>query len=106
MTKEEKLVVIDNLAALLNEYPHFYLTDIATLNAEQTAALRRKCFESSVKLVVVKNTLLCKALEKAEKADADLVKVLEGSTSIMLRRWPRPPRSSSRSSARRRRNPY
>ena len=46
MTKEEKLVVIDNLAALLNEYPHFYLTDIATLNAEQTAALRRKCFES------------------------------------------------------------
>lgn len=84
MTKEEKLVVIDNLAALLNEYPHFYLTDIATLNAEQTAALRRKCFESSVKLVVVKNTLLCKALEKAEKADADLVKVLEGSTSIMF----------------------
>ena len=40
--------------------------------------------ESDVKLVVVKNTLLGKALEKVEKADADLVKVLEGPTSIMF----------------------
>ena len=60
------------------------LADIESLNAEQTAALRRKCFESDVKLVVVKNTLLGKALEKVEKADADLVKVLEGPTSIMF----------------------
>ena len=62
MTKEEKAVVIDNLTAQLNEYPHFYLTDIETLNAAQTALLRRKCFESEIKLVVVKNTLLEKAL--------------------------------------------
>ena len=55
MTKEEKAVVINNLAEQLNEYPHFYLTDIETLNAE-----------------------------KAEKADADLMKVLEGSTSVMF----------------------
>lgn len=84
MTKEEKLVVINNLAAQLTEYPHFYITNIEALNAEQTATLRRKCFESKVKLVVVKNTLLTKALEKVEKADADLVNVLEGSTSIMF----------------------
>lgn len=84
MTKEEKLVVINSLAEQLNEYPHFYITDIEALNAEQTAALRRKCFESEVKLIVVKNTLLAKALEKTEKADADLVKVLEGSTSVMF----------------------
>ncbi|MDE7070094.1 MAG: 50S ribosomal protein L10 [Alistipes sp.] len=84
MTKEEKLVVINNLAEQLNEYPHFYITDIEALNAEQTAALRRKCFESEVKLMVVKNTLLVKALEKTEKADADLVKVLEGPTSVMF----------------------
>ena len=74
MTKEEKLVVIDSLAEQLQAYPHFYIADIESLNAEQTAALRRKCFESDVKLVVVKNTLLGKALEKVEKADADLVK--------------------------------
>ncbi len=84
MTKEEKLVVINSLAEQLNAYPHFYITNIEALNAEQTATLRRKCFESDVKLIVVKNTLLVKALEKVEKADADLVKVLEGSTSIMF----------------------
>ena len=87
MTKEEKLVVINAIAEQLQAYPHFYIADIAALDAEQTAALRRKCFENDVKLVVVKNTLLGKALEKGEKvekADADLVKVLEGPTSIMF----------------------
>ena len=84
MTREEKAIVIDNIAAQLNEYPHFYVTDIEALNAEQTAALRRKCFESDIKLVVVKNTVLGKALEKVNKADADLLKVLEGPTSVMF----------------------
>ena len=84
MTKEEKLVVINSLTEQLQAYPHFYIADIEALNAEQTAALRRKCFESDVKLVVVKNTLLAKALEKAEKADAELVKVLEGPTSVLF----------------------
>ncbi len=84
MTKEQKTALIDALAAQLNEYPHFYIADIETLNAEATATLRRKCFESGVKLVVVKNTLLIKALEKTEKADADLLSVLEGPTSIMF----------------------
>ena len=84
MTKEEKLVVINAIAEQLQAYPHFYIADIAALDAEQTAALRRKCFENDVKLVVVKNTLLGKALEKVEKAETDLVNVLEGSTSIMF----------------------
>ena len=44
MTREEKLAVINGLAEQLNEYPHFYITNIEALNAEQTAKLRRKCF--------------------------------------------------------------
>ena len=84
MTKEEKAVVINSLVEQLNAYPHFYITNIEALNAEQTASLRRKCFDSNIKLVVVKNTLLNKALESVDKADADLVKVLEGSTSVMF----------------------
>lgn len=84
MTREEKAVAIDNIAAQLTAYPHFYVTNIEALNAEQTALLRRKCFDSGIKLMVVKNTLLTKALEKVNMADADLVKTLEGSTSIML----------------------
>ena len=84
MTREEKTKVIEMLAAELNQYPHFYVTDIEALNAEQTANLRRKCFEKEVKLMVVKNTLLIKALEQTGKADEELVKVLKGSTSIMF----------------------
>ena len=84
MTREEKLAVINGLAEQLTAYPHFYITNIEALNAEQTAKLRRKCFENNIKLVVVKNTLFGKALEKVEKADADLVAVLEGSTSVMF----------------------
>ena len=84
MTKEEKALVIDNIAAKLGEYPHFYITDIEALNAEQTATLRRKCFEQNIKLMVVKNTLLGKALERVNMADADLLAVLQGSTSIMF----------------------
>lgn len=84
MTREEKKQVIESLAAQLNEYPHFYVTDIEALNAEQTANLRRKCYEKEVKLIVVKNTLFIKALEQVGKADEELVKVLTGSTSIMF----------------------
>ena len=84
MTKEQKAVVIDNLVAQLNEYPHFYITNIEALNAAQTATLRRKCFDSDIKLIVVKNTLLEKALERINKADAELVNVLAGPTAIML----------------------
>ncbi|MFI3288976.1 MAG: 50S ribosomal protein L10 [Rikenellaceae bacterium] len=84
MTKEQKTALIEGLVAQLNEYPHFYITNIESLNAEQTASLRRMCFEKEVKLVVVKNTLFNKALEKADKAEAELVSVLEGSTSIMF----------------------
>lgn len=100
MTKEEKALVIDNIAVKLGEYPHFYLTDIEALNAEQTASLRRKCFENDIKLVVVKNTLLGKALEKVEKADAELLHVLEGPTSIMFATTGKALRCLSRSSAR------
>ncbi len=84
MNREEKRQVIETLAAKLNEYPHFYITDIADLNAEQTAALRRKCFEKEVSLIMVKNTLFIKALEAVDKADQDLVKVLNGSSSVMF----------------------
>ena len=84
MTKQEKLAVINGLTEQLQTYPHFYLVDIEALNAEQTAQLRRQCFEKKVKLVVVKNTLLCKALENVCMADEEVVAVLKGNTSIMF----------------------
>ena len=84
MTRDEKLQVIENLAQSINEAKHFYLTDISTLNAEQTSNLRRKCFEKDIKLIVVKNTLLKKALEKSEGGNDELFDILKDSTSIMF----------------------
>jgi len=52
-----KAVVINNLAEQLNEYPHFYLTDIETLNAEQTAQLRRKCLDGLSFMIIERNSL-------------------------------------------------
>jgi len=84
MRREEKDVVIDDLAQRLNETRHFYLTDISALDAEQTSKLRRKCFESEISLLVVKNTLLRKAMEKSEGDFGDLYDILKDSTSIMF----------------------
>lgn len=84
MTRDEKNQLIDNLAQQLSGSKHFYLADIAALNAEQTSKLRRKCFEKNIKLVVVKNTLLRKALEKIEGNYVELFPVLKENTSVML----------------------
>lgn len=84
MRREEKNAIIDNLTEKLQQYNHFYLTDISSLNAEKTSILRRKCFEKDVELVVVKNTLFRKALEKAEKDFGNIFDILKDSTSIMF----------------------
>lgn len=84
MRREEKDVIIENLAQRLNRTKHFYLTDISELNAEETSNLRRKCFEKEVSLLVVKNTLLRKAMEQSEGDFNDLYDVLKDSTSIMF----------------------
>jgi large subunit ribosomal protein L10 len=84
MRREEKNAIIDSLAEKLKEYSHFYLTDTAQLNAADTSDLRRKCFENDIKLVVVKNSLLKRALEQSEGNFEELYQVLQGSTSIMF----------------------
>lgn len=84
MNREEKKVIIDSLAEQLAHFAHFYVTDTSELNAEQTAALRRKCFEQEVKLVVVKNTLFIKALEQTGKSHDELLQSLQGTSAIMF----------------------
>jgi len=84
MRREEKNAIVDSLAEKIKEYSHFYLTDTAQLNAADTSTLRRKCFENDIKLVVVKNTLLKRALEMSEGDFNELYPVLKGTTSIMF----------------------
>ena len=61
-----------------------YLADISGLNAETTSNLRRACFKAGIKLEVVKNTLLEKAMEASDKEFGELPSTLKGNTSIMI----------------------
>lgn len=85
MRREEKNAVIDSLAEQIKQYPHFYITDTSDLNAADTSSLRRKCFEKNIKMVVVKNTLLRKALERSDKADfTPIFESLKGVSSVLF----------------------
>lgn len=84
MRKEDKAQIIEVIGGQLKEYAHFYLVDVAGLNAAQTSDLRRKCFGQDIKLVVVKNTLFQKALEAAEVDYSPLYGVLKNSTAVMF----------------------
>jgi len=84
MKKEDKIVAINNIAEVIGEYGCFYLVETAGLDAEKTTALRRACNKADVKLLVVKNTLLHKALEGMEGDYSELYSALHGPTSLML----------------------
>lgn len=84
MTKEEKNREIEVLTETLQSTQILYITDTSGLNAEQTSNLRRLCHKSNIKLNVVKNTLLMKAMERSEKNFEGLYPVLKGTTSIMI----------------------
>ena len=85
MRKEDKGTIIAQIAETVKEYSCFYLAETATLNAEKTSNLRRACFKEGIKLVVVKNSLLHKALMSMEGVDfSPLFDSLKGTTSVMF----------------------
>ena len=84
MRKEDKAIIIEKIASTLKEYSCFYLTDTTGMDAEQTSALRRACFNGDVKMVVVKNTLLHKALEQSETDYSELYPTLKGTTAMLF----------------------
>ena len=84
MKRSEKQAIIDNLVQEINSYNHFYLADISDLDSEKSSALRGACFQKDVKLIVVKNTLLKRALEASEKNAEELYETLKGNTSLMF----------------------
>jgi len=84
MRKEDKSTVIEQIAATVKEYNHFYLVDLTAMNAEKTSNLRKACFKADIELMVVKNTLLQKALESFEEDFSPLNDSLKGSTAVMF----------------------
>ena len=84
MKKEDKSAIIKQLESTINEYAHFYLADIGGLNAAETSELRRVCYKQDIKLLVVKNTLLQKALESSSVDFSEIYGSLKGETSMLL----------------------
>jgi large subunit ribosomal protein L10 len=84
MTREEKSIAIEDLTAKLAEANIVYIADTSGLDAETTSSLRRACFKAGIKLEVVKNTLLEKAMEASDKEFGDLPSVLKGNSSIFI----------------------
>ena len=84
MTREEKSIAIEDLTAQLAGTNIVYVSDISGLNAETTSNLRRACFKAGIKLEVVKNTLLAKAMEASANDYGDLPSVLTGNSAIFI----------------------
>lgn len=84
MTREEKAIAIQDLTAQLAGVDVIYLADISGLDADTTSNLRRACFKAGIKLEVVKNTLLEKAMESSETNYGELPSVLKGNTAMMI----------------------
>jgi len=84
MRKEDKNTIISQLAETVKEYGHFYIVDVTAMDAAATTKLRRECFKKEVKMVVVKNTLLHKALESLDTDFSLLYDCLKGTTAILF----------------------
>ena len=92
MKKELKGQIIETISAQLQQYPNFYITDIAGLNAGQTSKLRRECFNEGIVLNVVKNTLFAHVLKGMDNEDMkSLSETLVGNTAIMYTNVPAAP---------------
>ena len=84
MRKEDKAILIEKIKDTLAQYSCVYLTETTALNAEKTVDLRRAAFKADVKVLVVKNTLLKKAMEQSDIDYSGLYPALVGNTTLML----------------------
>ena len=84
MNKEQKSQIIEEISQDLANYSHVYVTDISGFTVSTVNQLRKLCFSKDVKLKVVKNTLLKRAMEQSELDYSEIYPALKGVTSIML----------------------
>lgn len=83
MKKEDKALIIEKIKETISEYSCFYLVETAGLNAEKTSQFRRECFNNDIKLMVVKNSLLHKALQQMDHNFDEIYPALKEATSLM-----------------------
>ncbi len=85
MTKDQKVVAIQEIKDLLQDSKVIYVADLTGLNAAQTSDFRRQAFKNNITIKVVKNTLLEKAMEQIEGVDfSEMYNSFVGNTAIMV----------------------
>ena len=85
MTKEEKVLVIQELKDLLQDAKVVYVADLGGLNAGQTSDFRRQAFKQNIQVKVVKNTLLQKAMEQIEGVDfSEMFPTFIGNSTVLI----------------------
>ena len=84
MRKEEKHDVVLALKEQINIFSNVYIADTSNLTVAAVNDIRRKCFDSDIKMQVAKNTLIKKALEAASGEYAELYDVLKGSSTLLF----------------------
>lgn len=85
MTKQEKLLIVDGLKLVLEKSNVVYIADTQGLNANLASKLRRSCFNDNIKITVVKNTLIKKAMEKIDDKDySEVYPSLNGNSTVLF----------------------
>lgn len=85
MTKEDKVLVIQDIKGMLQDAKVVYVANLEGLNAAATSDFRRQAFKQNITLKVVKNTLLQKAMEQIEGVDySEMFETFKGNTALMI----------------------
>ncbi len=85
MTKENKVVAIQEIKDLLQDAKVVYVADLEGLNAQSSSDFRRAAFKQNIKVKVVKNTLLQKAMEQIEGVDySEMYNTFKGNSAILI----------------------
>ena len=85
MTKDQKVVAIQEIKDLLQDAKVVYVADLEGLNAGKSSDFRRQAFKQNIKVKVVKNTLLQKAMEQIEGVDySEMFQSFKGNSAIMI----------------------
>ena len=85
MTKEDKVLVIQELKDLLQDAKVVYVASLEGMNAAATSDFRRQAFKQNISLKVVKNTLLQKAMEQIEGVDySEMFQTFKGNSALMI----------------------
>ncbi|WP_285269867.1 50S ribosomal protein L10 [Kaistella rhinocerotis] len=85
MTKEDKVLVIQEIKDMLQDAKVVYVANLEGMNASATSDFRRQAFKQNISLKVVKNTLLQKAMEQIEGVDySEMFESFKGNSALMI----------------------